>query len=44
MEIKQLVEAYRLLDKQGKEYALNSILANVKKGQDSELSKAASDK
>ena len=40
----ELVEAYRLLDKNGKEYALNSILANVKKGQGSQLSKAANDK
>ena len=38
----ELVEAYRLLDEKGKEYTLNSILANVKKGQDSDLSKAAS--
>lgn len=35
----ELVEAYRLLDKKGKEYALNSILANVKKGQSSQSSK-----
>lgn len=40
----ELVEAYRLLDKKGKEYALNSILANVKKRQDSNLSKVANDK
>ena len=36
----ELIEAYRLLDEKGKEYALNSILANVKKGQDSDSSKA----
>lgn len=40
----ELIEAYRLLDKTGKEYTRNFVLANVKKGQDSELSKAASDK
>lgn len=40
----ELIEAYRLLDKHDKQYALNSILANVKKGQDSELSKVANDK
>lgn len=40
----ELIEAYRLLDKTGKKYTRNFVLANVKKGQDSELSKAASDK
>lgn len=35
----ELIEAYRLLDETGKEYTLNFVLANVKKGQDSELSK-----
>ena len=36
----ELIEAYRLLDETGKEYTRNFVLANVKKGQDSELSKA----
>ena len=40
----ELIEAYRLLDETGKKYTHNFVLANVKKGQDSELSKAASDK
>jgi len=35
----ELIEAYRLLDETGKEYTRNFVLANVKKGQDSELSK-----
>ena len=35
----ELIEAYRLLDETGKKYTRNFILANVKKGQDSELSK-----
>ena len=36
----ELIEAYRLLDEKGKEYTRNSVLANVKKGQDSDSSKA----
>ena len=36
----ELIEAYRLLDETGKEYTRNFVLANVKKGQDSESSKA----
>lgn len=40
----ELIEAYRLLDENVKEYALNFIIANInKKGQDSELSKAVGD-
>lgn len=35
----ELIESYRLLDETGKKYTRNFILANVKKGQDSELSK-----
>ena len=38
----ELIEAYRLLDKTGKEYTRNFVLANVKKGQDSDSSKAVS--
>ncbi len=37
----ELIEAYRLLDETGKEYTRNFVLANVKKGQDSDLSKVA---
>lgn len=36
----ELIEAYRLLDETGKEYTRNFVLANVKKGQDLNLSKA----
>lgn len=36
----ELIEAYRLLDETGKEYTRNCVLANVKKGQDSDSSKA----
>ena len=37
----ELIEAYRLLDETGKEYTLNFVLANVRKGgQDSGSSKA----
>lgn len=35
----ELIEAYRLLDETGKEYTRNFVLANVKKGQDSNLSR-----
>lgn len=41
---KQLIEAYRMLGKQTQETFLTSIIANAKKGQDSELSKVANDK
>lgn len=36
----ELIEAYRLLDETGKEYTRNFVLANVKKRQGSDLSKA----
>ena len=41
---KQLIEAYRMLNEQAQETFLTSIIANAKKGQDSELSKVANDK
>lgn len=41
---KQLIEAFRMLGKQTQETFLTSIIANAKKGQDSELSKVANDK
>lgn len=41
---KQLIEAFRMLGKQKQETFLTSIIANAKKGQDSELSKVANDK
>lgn len=42
---KQLIEAYRMLDKNVRKSTLSFILSLVnKKGQDSELSKAANDK
>lgn len=41
---KQLIEAYRMLNEQAQEFFLTSIIANAKKGQDSELSKVANDK
>lgn len=41
---KQLIEAFRMLNEQAQETFLTSIIANAKKGQDSELSKVANDK
>lgn len=41
---KQLIEAFRMLGKQKQETFLTSIIANAKKGQDSELSMVANDK
>lgn len=41
---KQLIEAFRMLGKQKQETFLTSIIANAKKGQDSELYKVANDK
>lgn len=41
---KQLIEAFRMLNEQAQETFLTSIIANAKKGQDSELSMVANDK
>lgn len=41
---KQLIEAFRMLSKDAKQVFLKSIIANAKKGQDSELFKVANDK
>lgn len=41
---RQLIEAYRMLNEQAQETFLTSIIANAKKGQDSELFKVANDK
>lgn len=41
---KQLIEAFRMLGKPAQETFLTSIIANAKKGQDSELFKVANDK